>query len=150
MSRTMLALAFSCLVVSVAAAKTCIVIDNGQFLDSQFVLLKSSLGPGKVAPLQGYFAQFSSGQGTYVNFAPLSGQSVINSSGEGALGIVVHNVSVSAGGGGDGSTGNDAVQLICRPGPKGTLGVGDMCNGFYNTNVVSVHFITCGSPVAIP
>lgn len=149
--RTMLAFVLLCLVASTAPAKICIVVDSGAFLDSQFVLLKSSLAPGKIAPLQGYFARFDPASATYSQFSPLNGQSVVSSAGTGALGFVVHMVEVTPnGGGGLGAGADPDVQLLCIPTSKGKLGIGDTCSGSYGGSTIPSHFITCGSSVAIP
>ena len=153
MARTVLAFILLCIVPSVAVAKnTCIVIDTpGQFLDDQFVLLKAKLAPGDVAPVQGYLAQFDSTSGTYINFFPISGQSVINSLGSGALGVIVHNVTVSGNGGGSSSLPNPDVQLFCEPTPGNKkLELLDMCFGSYGSNTISAHLITCGKSIALP
>jgi len=154
MSRTMLAFALSCITVSVAVAKDfCLVIDSPTFTDSQFVLQKAKLAPRNVAPLQGYFAQFDSVTGTYDAFYPISGQSVVNSAGNGVLGFVMYNIYVSASGGG-GSSGNTDVKLNCEAGTDSKIGVMDSCSGTLDnagvlTGVVG-HFIDCGPLVAIP
>jgi hypothetical protein len=150
----MLAITLSCITVSLAVAKDfCLVIDSPTFTDSQFVLKNAKLGPRNVAPLQGYFAQFDSVSGTYDAFYPISGQSVVNSAGNGVLGMVMYNIFVSASGGGGGSFNSD-VNLSCEAGSDGKIGVMDSCSGTSNnagvfTGIVG-HFINCGKMVAIP
>jgi hypothetical protein len=147
----MLAVALSCITGSVALAKDfCLVVDSpAVFADSQFVLKNAKLGPRTAAPVQGYYALFDSVSLTYADFYPLSGQSVVNSSGHGVLGFTVYDIFVTGSGGG-GATNNFDVKLTCEPGSDGKIGIMDSCSGTFGMGGLVGHFITCGSQVKIP
>jgi len=55
-------------------------------------------------------------------FSPIDGQSVESSSGNVALGLARHNVSVTANGSGSGQS-SDGMNLVCQGGPDGSLDV---------------------------
>src|SRR5689334_21651031 len=82
MFRLLVVLAFTGIGVSSVCAKDlCIQVDTGSFSGSQIVLRKVRITAGTAAPLQGYFAIYSSGTFSYVEFNPLDGASVVNSAG---------------------------------------------------------------------
>jgi len=115
------------------------------------VLKKVKIAPGTAAPLQGYFAIYSSTTFAYFQFNPLDGASVVNSAGEvTALGLAFHPVGVSAGGGSNGSSDNSSLNIECQSGSDGKLGVLDSCTGFIGGSSFSGHVVDCKDAPQIP
>lgn len=151
MFRYLVAMVLSCAVASVAAARdVCIQFDGGTYAGSQLVLKKARLTPRSVAPLQGYLARYSAGLNGFVAFTPVSGGSIVSSSGAAALTFEVHDVYVGITGYGSGSTAPIPVSLGCLMGPDGRFNELDTCTARVNGVSVAAHLVTCVPEAKVP
>jgi hypothetical protein len=150
MSRTFLVLTLSVLTASATLAKDlCIQVDTGGYAGSQIVVKKAKLGARNVGPAGGYMARFDANTLTFDQFQPMAGQSVVDTNGDLALGMMLYDSSVSPNGSGIGTT-SQAVSCLCNGGADRKINILDFCSVVIGPSIANGHIVDCTDVVAIP
>ena len=134
------------------AKDLCLQVDiaPGGYSGSHILLEDVSLSARKFGPVHGYFARWDSVDHAFRQFFPVDGQAIVSSKHFLILGLTMHEILIYSDATFFEAARMLAINLACRPGPNGKIGLLDECNGYIFGDTASGHVISCHDVPPIP